>query len=332
MLTYDTDKYDLVHIRLANFPHTTFSNHVDGKNGPIDFYNVDPDIKVLALDKHTNKLTFSKVKYWSEHKDRLLEIVTLSNGLQIYTDDDPRAIFGITSKNYLDNNIVFERFTPTKAMEQNVLVPIANYDLKAPVINRTEIDLAALNEDIHSFQDALDFVYNLYNLGITACFTFIDNKYKLYYPSKTKELKLNDEILLTSITDIEKTNQKETGYDLTIDEESQTFTSTTGVILSNTINIHVPSLPEAQKDIKERLLPSKQIYAIRNVPKKGKDGEPVEQEEVINKLKQDLIIGLYSANKAKAKKQWLFATEKEALDAIKAGKVKLSDDIEILDK
>ena len=34
----DTSEYDIIEVSLANFPHKEFLNHVDGKNGPIDFY------------------------------------------------------------------------------------------------------------------------------------------------------------------------------------------------------------------------------------------------------------------------------------------------------
>ena len=40
---------------------------------------------------------------------------------------------------------------------------------------------------------------------------------------------------------------------------------------------------------------------------------------------------MYAVNKATPEKRWLFRTEAEALNAIKSGKVKLSDEVEILE-
>ena len=332
MIDIDSSKYKVEIVNLKDFPITTLNNIVNGKNGIIEFYNVPKDTYVVSMNEITGSREYAKVKYWSIHKDRKIELVNLENGTQIITDDDPRAVLGITKENLENKYFKFERFTPTIALEKEVFVPIINQRKREKLLDYNELDLSTLNDSISSFDAALQALFDLYNVGLKACLTF-KNKWQIYFPKETKnELYFSNEFSLSKVKSIEVTNQKENGYDLTVDNDNQNFLSFNGVVLSNTINVHVPGLPEAQKDIREKLMPSKQIYGIRNVPKTGKDGEPIEQEEVVNKLKQDLVSGLYATNKATPERKWLFRTEKEAIDAIKSGKVKLSDEVEILEK
>lgn len=332
MLDIDSSKYKVELVNLKDFPRTTLNNIVHGKNGLIEFYNVPKDTYVVSMNETTGAREYTKVKYWSIHKDRKIELVNLENGTQIITDNDPRAVLGITKENLENKYFKFERFTPTDALEKEVFVPIITQRKKEKLLGYQELDLEALNASIISFDNALQTIFDLANVGLKACLTF-KNKWQIYFPKEIKdEIYFSNEFSLSKVKSIEITDQKENGYDLTVDNDNQNFLGFNGIVLSNTINVHVPGLPEAQKDIREKLMPSKQIYGIRNVPKKGKDGEPIEQEEVVNKLKQDLVSGLYATNKATPERKWLFRTEKEALAAIKSGKVKLSDEVEILEK
>lgn len=331
MLDIDNSKFKVDIINLKDFPRTTLNNIVHGKNGVIEFYNVPNDVYTIAISETTGCKKYAKVKYWSIHKNRKIEIVTLENGKQIITDDDPRAVLGIREENIKNNVFEFERFTPIEALKESVYVPELNIQEREKLVDYKEIDLDKINEEINSLDSALQIIYDLSNVGLTACLTF-NEKWKIYFPNKltTENISFKD-LKFSKVAFIEKTGQYENGYDLTIDDDNQNFLSHNNIILSNTINVHVPALPDAQRDLREKLLPSKQIYSIRNVPKKDKSGEPIAQEEVINKLKQDLISGMYAVNKAKAEKRWLFRTEAEALAAIKSGKVKLSDEVEILE-
>jgi DNA-directed RNA polymerase subunit beta' len=85
----------------------------------------------------------------------------------------------------------------------------------------------------------------------------------------------------------------------------------------DTMNIHVPSMPEALSDAKDKLLPSKMLFSI----KKRYDIVPVPQQE--------LILGLYTAQRKPAQNIHEFNTEQEALGAIERGDVKLSDEVNI---
>lgn len=331
MLDIDSSKFKVDIINLKDFPRTTLNNIVHGKNGIIEFYNVPDDVYTVSISETTGYKQYAKVKYWSIHKNRKIEIVTLENGKQIITDDDPRAVLGIIESNIKNDIFKFERFTPTEALKKSVYVPILGTQEKEKLLDYKEIDLDKINKEINSLDSALQVIYDLSDVGLIACLTF-NKKWEIYFPENLvlENISFKD-LKFSKVISVEKTGQYEDGYDLTIDDDNQNFLSHNNIILSNTINVHVPALPEAQRDLKEKLLPSKQIYSIRNVPKKDKSGEPIVQEEVINKLKQDLISGMYAVNKATPEKRWLFRTEAEALDAIKSGKVKLSDEVEILE-
>lgn len=83
------------------------------------------------------------------------------------------------------------------------------------------------------------------------------------------------------------------------------------------MNLHVPSQPDAVKEAHNKLMPSKMLFSIKS------------QDQVVPLPKQELILGLYTANKREAKAKHSFATEEEALKAIRNGAISLSDEIEI---
>ena len=66
-----------------------------------------------------NTFKWADVTSWSYHPGRKLEIVTLANGSQIFTDNDERAIYG-----YNISTDTYERHTPTEAKELGILIPI----------------------------------------------------------------------------------------------------------------------------------------------------------------------------------------------------------------
>ena len=335
MIDFDKSLFDLKVLNLKDFPHTTFNNRVEGKNGIIDFFNVPTNTKVLTLDEKSNLLKWTNVKFWSVHRHRKLEIITLANGLQIFTDNDPRATYGIRKSNLKDGIFEYERNTPSDAKSKDVFIPVHSLRV-IKRLGEDDIEWNRINENIKNLDDALFIVKELFANGVIASIFSEKNKYVVkpfqYKVTKEDYIKVSNDLTFYRILDIQYTDKYEDGYDLTVADGSQTFLSHNGIVLSNTINIHIPSLPEAQDDLRKKLLPSRQIYGIRNVPKKSESGEPQSQEEVVNKLKQDLILGLYGPNKRKSKHKWLFATEQDALKAIKSGKVGLSDEVEILEK
>lgn len=334
----DTSEYDIIEVSLANFPHKEFLNHVDGKNGPIDFYKVEPNTKVLALNEKTGKLRWSDVKCWSKHKSRFIEIVTLSNGLQIITDNDPRAVYGLTPEMLVQEvyhgkkpNFKYQRFTPTDALKKGLYIPckydeaITPTDGYEPPEYLTKEQLKIINKNIKTLEDALD-VQNTYlnNCHLILQIYVKDNRWQLkqYIPSLAeykftyfRDMDYNPDIIYVKIANVDYTLKKETGYDLTV-PGYETFMSTNGIVLSNTINVHVPGLPEAVDDAINKLMPSKNIFQIRDL------------RNIENPIKQDFMISLFTSANAPAEKRYVFKTKEDALRAIKNGTVKLSDEVE----
>jgi hypothetical protein len=88
----------------------------------IEFYEVPESLQVPSYNPDTCKVEWRPVKYWSVHRGKKLEIVTLSDGSQIYTDNDPRAIYGVACD---ADTLEPQRFTPSNAKKHNVLVPVS---------------------------------------------------------------------------------------------------------------------------------------------------------------------------------------------------------------
>lgn len=110
----------VVAIDFEDFPHTTLSNVRKDDKYDIEFYNVPDGIQVAAYDENTHQLVWTPVKYWSIHRGKSVEIVTLDDDTQIYTDDDPRAVYGIAKD---AESLTPQRFTPSEAVKHGVMVP-----------------------------------------------------------------------------------------------------------------------------------------------------------------------------------------------------------------
>ena len=83
------------------------------------------------------------------------------------------------------------------------------------------------------------------------------------------------------------------------------------------MNLHVPSQPDAVDEAWKKLMPSKMLFSIRD------------QNQVVPIPKQELVLGLYTANRRDSKAKHVFNTEEEALKAIRTGGISLSDEVEI---
>lgn len=86
------------------------------------------------------------------------------------------------------------------------------------------------------------------------------------------------------------------------------------------MNLHVPSQQDAVKEAWDILMPSKMLFSIRN------------KEQVVPSLKHEQVLGLYTANRRQSQNTYQFDSEEEALKAIRSGRVKLSDEIEIKER
>lgn len=88
----------------------------------------------------------------------------------------------------------------------------------------------------------------------------------------------------------------------------------------DTLNLHVPSQPDAVEEARTILRPSNMTFSIRD------------QDKVVPTAKHEQVLGLYTANSRPAKQVHKFNTMEEALAAIQSKKISLSDEIEIPDK
>ena len=133
------DGLELYALDLENFPRIENTKKFKmGEKGPIDLYEVPEGILVLSYQD--GRLQWAAPSHFSVHADREVEIVELSNKYQIITDDDPRAVMGIGIE-----SLQMQRFTPTAAVAQRVLVPRAQH---VPVIAESAavFEFAELNE------------------------------------------------------------------------------------------------------------------------------------------------------------------------------------------
>jgi len=83
------------------------------------------------------------------------------------------------------------------------------------------------------------------------------------------------------------------------------------------MNIHVPATSDSVTEAREKLMPSKMLYSIRDMDK------------VVPTPKHEMLLGLNNAQKRKAGKKHTFLSESEAIKAIESGKISFSDEVEI---
>lgn len=112
---------ELLVFHLEDFPHGEIIGSKEGEKGRIDFFKALPGTRVVSYDEKTNSLQWKEVFGWSKHYQREIEIVNLSSGRQILTDDDPRAVYGVER-----GSLSMSRNTPTHALEKGMLVPRAH--------------------------------------------------------------------------------------------------------------------------------------------------------------------------------------------------------------
>jgi len=121
------------------------------------------------------------------------------------------------------------------------------------------------------------------------------------------------------VESVERTNKVETGYDLTV-PGYETFMSVEGVILSNTMNFHVPVSDKAVEQVKEKMLPSKNLFSLTDL--KSARYSPT----------MEMTYGLYKlTDKPSAKPAKVFRTQAEAIAAYRSGEIGANDPVEILE-
>lgn len=108
---------DIYVFHLEDFPHGARTHTSRGQFGLIDWYKVPAGVKVLSQDAE-GELVWTAATAWSKHHDCPVQVAHLASGRTIYTDDDPRAVYGIPA-----GTLGFARATPQKAAERCFLVP-----------------------------------------------------------------------------------------------------------------------------------------------------------------------------------------------------------------
>ena len=253
---------------------------------------------------------------WQQMLDRLsnchaLKTALISSGmLDQHPEEDKtsRANISVPYSNEFNDEL--------KELLDNILPMACRTDYERETISKLKV---AMNRYARNCKAKLDIFDSLFDLSIYA-------KSEL---EKGRPLSLHQEpiyqewtTLITGgftwvpIESVEKTGKVETGYDLTV-PGYETFMNSDGVILSNTINVHVPSSDEAVKEAYEKLMPSKTPFSDRV------------EDKVVPLQKQEQILGLYTAATAPATKPVVFDTEEQAIRAIRRGEVPLSADVQI---
>lgn len=113
-------------VDLEDFPHGELVSVRKDEKYDIEFYSVAPGTYVMAYNESTGLPEFKEVKFWSIHRGKPIEIVNLEDGRQIVTDNDPRAVYGISCEG---DTMECARFTPSAAMDGKVMVPVTNSPL-----------------------------------------------------------------------------------------------------------------------------------------------------------------------------------------------------------
>lgn len=107
-----------------------------------------------------------------------------------------------------------------------------------------------------------------------------------------------------------------TGWDITV-PGALTFALASGLIVQDTFNVHVVSTPDAVRDVKEKIMPSKMLHSIK------------ERDSIVPVPKHEYLLGIHGAQTLPAQQKHNFPDQASALAAIKAGQVRLTDEIEI---
>ena len=82
------------------------------------------------------------------------------------------------------------------------------------------------------------------------------------------------------------------------------------------IMVHVPALAKAQQEVRDKLMPSKQLLSIRD------------KQTVVNPIKHEMVLGLYNASKGKGVDVYVDSVA-EALRKIQSGEIKPEDNVHL---
>lgn len=293
--------FEVVDVPLYEVRHSQtgiVKNFPDGRT--IEFYEAEPDQFVLAYVN--GQPEWKPVRGFSVHHGCETVIINLVNGLQIVSDHDPRAVVGIGPSS---TTFDLQRYYPDEALEKRALVPCAATDHLLPWGDEV------YRKEFKDAWEALADKNRLFKAGKNTRLSFDKELglWVLYNRDHTPDPSVGDRFLETGfewsgVENLEYTNKVDIGYDLTV-PGYETFMSAEGVILSNTMNVSLPSMAESVQEAKDRLMPSKMLMSIKS------------PDTIVPALKHEQILGLYTAKNSPSRSTHKFATEDEALEALK---------------
>ena len=128
-----------------------------------------------------------------------------------------------------------------------------------------------------------------------------------------------DKVVWERVEGFTNTGMFEDGYDLTV-PGYETFMNSEGVILSNTVNIHVPASEKAAKQAFEKMLPSKNLFSLTDM------------KSVRYKPEKEQVSGLWALTRGRTRKPTrVFQTKAEATAAYRNGEIGPNDPVEIIE-
>ena len=123
----------------------------------------------------------------------------------------------------------------------------------------------------------------------------------------------------TSVESVERTGKEETLYDLSV-PGYETFVADNGVVLSNTVNVHVPVSDAARRQAWDRMRPSRNLLGLAD-------------HGIMNKPEKEYMQGLYIASRMReGERPRDFRSLKEAQEAYRRGEIEVDTPIRLLDR
>ncbi len=101
--------------------------------------------------------------------------------------------------------------------------------------------------------------------------------------------------------------------------DTKVFALSSGLIVYDTMNVSLPSMPESVQEAKDVLMPSRMLKSIKS------------PDTIVPALKHEQILGLYTSKNMPAQNTHKFATRDEAVEAMRTGAVRYSDNVQIGD-
>ena len=120
------------------------------------------------------------------------------------------------------------------------------------------------------------------------------------------------------VTDIVRVEREEVTYDVSVPDGGELFAVAGNLLVHNTMSVHVPSSPDAVKDVNERLMASNMLWSNKD------------RTKTMANPKHEQVIGLTMTRpEDQPQKRHKFSSDDEAMTAIRNGQIDLYDDIEI---